>query len=107
TLRITGKAAHAGVEPEKGVNAVVELAHQILALQELNGLTPGVTVNPGVIGGGTVSNVIPAEAWVIVDVRATDPPGAEAITQALRGLPARTVVPGTHTEIHGGFSYPP
>jgi len=61
-LRITGKAAHAGVEPEKGANAIVELAHQILALNALNGLAPGVTVNPDVIGGGTVSNVIPAEA---------------------------------------------
>jgi len=107
TLRITGKAAHAGVEPEKGVNAVVELAHQILALQELNGLAPGVTVNPGVIGGGTVSNVIPAEAWVIVDVRATDPAGAEAITQALTSHSAQTTLRGTRAEIRGGFSYPP
>jgi glutamate carboxypeptidase len=106
-LWVTGKAAHAGVEPEKGANAVVELAHQILALQELNGLAPGVTVNPGVIGGGTVSNVIPAEAWVVVDVRATDPAGAEAITHALRKLPTQTAIPGTHTEISGQISYPP
>jgi glutamate carboxypeptidase len=106
-LRITGKAAHAGVEPEKGANAVVELAHQILALQELNGLAPGVTVNPGVIGGGTVSNVIPAEAWAIVDVRATDPAGAEVITHALRNLPAQSALPGTHVEVNGHFSYPP
>ncbi len=106
-LRVTGKAAHAGVEPEKGANAVVELAHQIIALQELNGLAPGVTVNPGVIGGGTVSNVIPAEAWVIVDVRAMDPAGAEAITHALTSLPAQTTLPGTHAEISGHFSYPP
>lgn len=107
TLRVNGKAAHAGVEPEKGANAVVELAHQILALYGLNGMMPGVTVNPGVINGGTVSNVIPAEAWVVVDVRATDLAGAEAITKALNGLPAHTAVPGTHTEIRGNFSYPP
>ena len=106
-LRVTGKAAHAGVEPEKGANAVVELAHQIIALQELNGLVPGVTVNPGVISGGTVSNVIPAEAWVIVDVRAIDPAGAEAITQAITTLPARTTIPGTHVELTGAFTYPP
>jgi glutamate carboxypeptidase len=55
TLKVTGRAAHAGVEPEKGANAVVELAHQIVALHRLNGLAPGVTVNPGVIGGGTVT----------------------------------------------------
>jgi glutamate carboxypeptidase len=106
TLRVTGRAAHAGVEPEKGVNAVVELAHQIIALQELNGLAPGVTVNPGVIGGGTVSNVIPAEAWVIVDVRAVDPAGAEAITHSLNSLPARTALPGTNVEVKGSLSYP-
>jgi glutamate carboxypeptidase len=106
-LRVTGKAAHAGVEPEKGANAVVELAHQIIALQELNELTPGATVNPGVIGGGTVSNVIPAEAWVSLDIRATDPDGAEAIIQALTSLSARTTLPGTRAEITGTFSYPP
>ena len=107
TLRITGKAAHAGVEPEKGVNAVVELAYQIIALHALNGLAPGVTVNPGVIGGGTVSNVIPAEAWVIVDVRAVDPAGAEAISRALTNLPAQTTLPGVHAEMSGHISYPP
>lgn len=107
TLRVKGKAAHAGVEPDKGVNAVVELAHQIIALQNLNGFAPGVTVNPGVIAGGTVSNVIPAEAWVIVDVRATDPAGAEAITNALTRLSAQTTLPGTRVEISGHISYPP
>ncbi len=106
-LRVTGKAAHAGVEPEKGANAVVELAHQILALQALNGLAPGATVNPDVIGGGTVSNVIPAEAWVTVDVRAVDPAGAQAISKVLASLPSRITVSGTRVEIRGNFSYPP
>lgn len=106
-LRVTGKSAHAGVEPEKGVSAIVELAHQILALQNLNGLAPGVTVSPTVIGGGTASNVIPEEAWVKVDVRATDPSGAETIAQALNQLPSRTVLPGAQVEISGSFEYPP
>lgn len=107
TLRVTGKAAHAGVEPEKGANAVVELAHQIISLYGLNGIAPGVTVNPDVIRGGTVSNVVPSEAQVLVDVRATDPAGAEAVAQALRDLPTRATIPGTHIEIRGEFSYPP
>ena len=106
TVKVTGKAAHAGVEPEKGANAVVELAHQILALYGLNGLAPGVTVNPGVIQGGTASNVVPEEAWVRVDVRAVDPPGAEAITHAMNNLPA-TTISGTHLEVSGELSYPP
>ena len=106
TLRVRGKAAHAGVEPEKGANAVLELAHQIIALYKLNGFVPGVTVNPDVIGGGTKSNVIPAEAWVSVDVRAIDPEGAQAITRALSGPPDPTI-PGTRVEVSGRISYPP
>lgn len=106
TLRVMGKAAHAGVEPEKGANAVVELAHQIIALHKLNGLAPGVTVNPGVIGGGTVSNVVPDSAWVTVDVRAIDPAGAETITSALNNLSTQTI-PGTRVEVTGSVSYPP
>ena len=106
-LQVTGKPAHAGVEPEKGANAIVELAHQILALQALNGFKPGVTVNPDVVGGGTVSNVIAEEAWVTVDVRAMDPEGAEAATQALTSLSEHTTVPGTRVTLHGKFSYPP
>lgn len=105
-VRVTGKAAHAGVEPEKGANAVIELAHQILALQGLNGLAPGVTVNPDVITGGTKSNVIPDEASVLVDVRAVDPEGAEAVARAMQSLPAPTIS-GTQVEVIGHFSYPP
>jgi glutamate carboxypeptidase len=105
-VRVTGKAAHAGVEPEKGANAVVELAHQIIALYGLNGIAPGVTVNPGVIGGGTVSNVVPDTAWVIVDVRAVDPAGADAITRAINGLSVQ-VIAGTRVEVTGAISYPP
>lgn len=107
TLRVTGRAAHAGVEPEKGANAVLELAHQIIALHALNGLRPGVTVNPGVIGGGTRSNVVPDEAWVRVDVRATDPAGAETIARAVVDLGSRTTVPGTEARVEGRIEYPP
>jgi glutamate carboxypeptidase len=105
-LRVIGKAAHAGVEPEKGANAVVELAHQIIALYNLNGLLPGVTVNPGVIQGGTATNVVPEEAWVRVDVRSVDPAGAEAITRAINNLPV-PIIAGTRVEVSGEFSYPP
>jgi glutamate carboxypeptidase len=106
TLRVRGKAAHAGVEPEKGANAVVELAHQIIALYGLNGLVPGVTINPGVIGGGTKTNVVPEEAWVGVDVRAVDSGGAEAITRAINSLSPQKI-PGTRLEITGDLSSPP
>jgi glutamate carboxypeptidase len=106
-LMVKGKSAHAGVEPEKGANAVLELAYQIQALQQLNGIAPGVTVNPDVIGGGTKSNVIPDEAWALIDVRATDSDGAVTISRALANWPAQTTVPGTQVTISGRFSFAP
>ena len=62
TVTVTGRAAHAGVEPEKGASAVLALAHLTVALHALNGARPGVTVNVGVVSGGTKGNVVPAEA---------------------------------------------
>jgi glutamate carboxypeptidase len=106
-IRVQGKAAHAGVEPEKGANAILELAHQIIAVQKLNGIAPGVTVNTGVVGGGTRSNVVPDEAWVEVDVRATDPHGAEVVTRAIVELQNHMTVPRAHVKIEGGFGSAP
>jgi len=106
-LTVTGKAAHAGVEPHKGANAVLELAHQILALRQLDGFAPGVTVNPDVIGGGTKSNVIADEAWVIADVRALDNEGAVLIRQKLENWPSSTTVPGTQVTLSGHFGFAP
>lgn len=107
TLTVRGKAAHAGVEPHKGANAVLELAHQIIALRQLDGLAPGVTVNPDVIGGGTKSNVIAEEAWVVADVRAVDVPGAALIRQKLENWPSTTTVPGTQVSVTGRFGFSP
>src|SRR5712692_4271025 len=68
-LTARGRSAHAGVEPEKGRNAIVELAHQILQFQSLNGWREGITVNAGVISGGTLPNVVPDLAQVRFDLR--------------------------------------
>jgi glutamate carboxypeptidase len=68
-IDIVGRAAHAGVEPERGRNAILEAAHKIIALQELNGRWPGVTVNVGVIEGGTRPNVVAERCSLHVDVR--------------------------------------
>ena len=70
-ISITGRAAHAGVEPEKGRNAIVEAAHKTVALTALNGRWPGVTVNVGVVRGGTRPNVVAEAAELEVDVRAS------------------------------------
>jgi len=69
TLTARGHASHAGVEPEKGRNAIIELAHQLLQFASLNGWREGLTINPGVIRGGTMSNVVPDYAQVNFDVR--------------------------------------
>lgn len=69
TLTARGRSAHAGVEPEKGRNAIVEIAHQLLQFHSLNNWLEGVTINPGVISGGTLPNVVPDFASVQFDVR--------------------------------------
>jgi glutamate carboxypeptidase len=107
TVRVKGKAAHAGVEPEKGANAILEIAHQVIAFQKLNGVAPGVTVNTGVIAGGTQHNVVPEQAELEVDVRAVDLAGVAAIRHAVAHLNGQTTVPGTQVQIQGGFSYFP
>lgn len=105
TLTVTGRAAHAGIEPEKGASAVVELAHQILRITALNNAEAGTTVNVGVVGGGTVSNVVPGQATAQVDARAWTLAESERIEEALNGLQA--VTPGTSLAIDGRFNRPP
>ena len=94
-LTVRGRAAHAGVEPEKGRNALLEAAHQTIALQALNGRWPGVTVNVGVIRGGIRPNVVAEEAVLEVDVRATARADLEAVEAALRAVASSTTVPDT------------
>ncbi len=107
TLIVRGKAAHAGVEPEKGRNAILELAHQIIALHDLNGLAPGVTVNVGVIEGGLRSNVVPDFAQAEFDVRATTQEGMATLEAALDRLPLKTTVPDVTISLQRGETRPP
>jgi len=69
TIRVHGRASHSGVDFEKGQSAIIELARQILEVTKFVDLSRGITANPGVIQGGTRSNVIAAEAWAEVDIR--------------------------------------
>lgn len=104
-LTITGRAAHAGVEPEKGISAIQELAHQVLALHSLTDMAQGTTVNVGVVQGGTVSNVVAARAVAEIDVRAWTQAEAERIHQALTGL--QPVSAGAQLAVTGGWNRPP
>lgn len=101
TLIVRGRAAHAGVEPERGRSAIVEAAHLTLALQALNGLTRGVTVNVGVTHGGTRTNVVAAECALQVDLRAPDLASLEAAEAEIERICAATTVPDTSVEVIG------
>lgn len=104
-LEVTGRAAHAGVDPEAGVNAVVELAHQLLAVAELGDAGRGTTVTPGEARGGTAANVVPERAHATIDVRFTAPAEGERVDAALRSL--RPVLDGAGLELSGGINRPP
>ena len=104
-VKIEGRAAHAGVEPQKGISATHELAHQVLALHALNDYAVGTTVNVGVVHGGTRPNVVAAMAEAHVDVRVQTLAEAERIDQAIRSL--SPLLPGAKLSIEGGLNRPP
>jgi glutamate carboxypeptidase len=109
TYRVTvhGKAAHAGVEPEKGANAILALAQYTAALHALNGMRPRLTLNVGVVHGGTRPNVVADLAQAEVDVRIARAEDAQPLEQAMREVLSREVVPGTRAELEGGITNPP
>lgn len=104
-VRVRGVAAHSGGEHEKGRNAIEELAHQVLEIQSWTNYAKGTTLNIGVIRGGTVENVVPAEAEARGDLRVLDPAEAPRILAALRAL--RPQLPGTSVEAHGSLNRAP
>ncbi|MFI7543927.1 M20 family metallopeptidase [Actinoplanes sp. NPDC049599] len=104
-LRVHGLAAHAGLEPERGVNATVELAHQVLALTALTDPGRGTTVTPTMAAAGSSANTVPAGAEVEVDVRVRDAAEQARVDAALRSL--RPVLPGARLELTGGPNRPP
>jgi len=104
-LIVRGVAAHAGLDPAKGASAIHELAHQILAVSELQDLERGITVNAGLVSGGTRPNVTAAEARAAIDVRAVTMADARQVEASIRSL--RPVNSRTTLEVAGGFDRPP
>jgi glutamate carboxypeptidase len=102
---VEGKAAHAGLEPEKGINAGVEIAHQILAVSALDDPRRGTTVVPTVLSAGATSNTVPANAVVSVDVRAWDKAEQQRVDDAIRRL--TPVLDGARIRVEGGINRPP
>ena len=106
-VEITGRAAHAGVEPERGRSAALEAAHKTVELQALNGRWPGATVNVGVLRAGTRPNVVAEHAHLQVDVRAVDRTGLEDVLRGVDAVLARSWVDGTTTTVRSGPTHVP
>ena len=105
TVRVTGKASHSGVDFEKGESAILELALQIEAIAKFTDLKRGITVNPGVIRGGTRTNVVAAEATVEVDARIQKGKDAALLDKKFRSL--RPFNRKCKLEVTGGIDRPP
>lgn len=105
TIQVEGRAAHAGLEPEKGVSAVLELARQTIRLHELNDPQQGTTVTVNVASGGTHSNVIPAEARAEVDMRFSSADAGALVERTIRML--TPFDPRARVTVTGGINRPP
>lgn len=105
TVRIRGKAAHSGMEPEKGASAIMELSHLIQSLHSLNDPRRGISVNVGIIEGGQRANVVAPTSRAEVDLRVRHLEDAHRLEERIRSL--EPTVPGTSLEVEGGISRPP
>jgi glutamate carboxypeptidase len=104
-LVVHGIPAHAGIDPAKGASAILELAHQIVNIAELQDLDCGISVNVGVVSGGSRTNVVAAEARASIDVRVPTLADGERIAATLRSLQPR--IRGTTLDVRGGIDRPP
>jgi len=107
TIVVMGRAAHSGLEPEKGRNAVVEAAHQVLAIGSLADPAKETSVNVTLIDGGTVANAIPERATITVDVRAFSSDEFDRVEAGLQALAANVNVPGVTVEATLDRGFPP
>ena len=106
-LEIVGRAAHAGVEPEKGRSAILEAAHQVRELHALNARWPTVTVNAGVIRGGTRPNVVAERCELEVDLRAATADAFAAASAEVERLAATPAVDGVSVSLRLSAGHPP
>jgi glutamate carboxypeptidase len=105
TIRVKGRAAHSGLDFQAGASATLELARQLLKIAGFTDLKRGVTLNPGIIGGGTRVNVVAEDAWAGIDLRVWRSTDAERIDRKLRAL--RPVDRRTAILVEGGLNRPP
>lgn len=106
-IRYTGRAAHAGVEPERGRSATLQAAHTTIALHELNGRWPGATVNVGVVQGGIRPNVVAERCELQVDVRGPTARSFEEALAEVNRVARATTVPDVAVEVESMSGFPP
>ncbi len=104
-LAVHGRASHAGLAPQEGINAIHELARQLACIEKWNDLRRGVTINAGIVEGGSRTNVIPERARAALDLRALRVPDMRSLERRLHSL--RAIHRGARLEITGGFDRPP
>ncbi len=102
-VEVQGVAAHAGVEPDRGRNAILELSYQVQKMQALNGTIPGTTLSVGIIRGGERTNVVPDYAYFDMDVRATDQVSVEALEVAMRQVTSQNKLQDTRITLSGSM----
>src|SRR5947209_10252166 len=102
-VEVRGVSAHAGVEPQRGRNAILELSYQVQKMQALNGTVPGTTLSVTVIHGGERTNVVPDYAYFDMDVRASDQAGIKAIEAAMHKITKEHVLQGTKITLSGSM----
>lgn len=107
TLEVTGKAAHAGLQPELGASAIWDLAQKIADLHALSDLARGTTVNVGVVQGGERPNVVADHARAEIDLRVWTPEEGERMVARMREIAEAVRVPGTHARLTGAIHFPP
>ena len=106
-IKVTGRAAHAGLDPTKGISAIDEMSRLVLTLHALTDLKKGTTLNVGVINGGTRSNVVAEEATAEVDIRVPTMCEAKRVVPRIMALQRHHHDPRTKVEISGGIAHPP
>ncbi len=106
-LKVFGKAAHSGSNYLDGCNAVLELAHKVIAIQNLSQIEKGITLNVGTITGGTRPNIVPDFAMAEIDLRIIKPEQAGPIIAELKKITTDCITPGTSARLTGGITRPP
>jgi len=106
-LTVTGRAAHAGAQPERGRSAIGEMAHKIVALHGLTDLSTGTTVNVGVVRGGERSNVVAEKAYAEIDIRVPNLEEYARLDHRIKAIASGSTVPDTTAALSGGLGFPP